>query len=295
MKNRNILGYLYLMGASMMWGGMFVISKYILNYIPPFTLLWIRYLIAVLILGGVLVYRKSMRIQWSDLPFMIWLGFIGYVVSIGGALVGTKLSNAHMASIMTSSAPAFTYVLGIWILKEKFNLKNFGLVMVATLGMVIASGNGPTGNAEYLKGNLVLTIAAISWALFSVQVKKLSASYSTLAITSYSMVSALLLTTPMMVWESGMETLVYLRDPLIFGGTMYVAIIATALAFYLWNHGLELVNTGTGSLFYFFAPLVATILGWLMLDEKLTWNFVVGWLIMVKKPESEVAKTVRKI
>ena len=42
---------------------------------------------------------------------LVWIGFIGYFVSIGAQFVGTKLSDAHTGALLTTSSPVFTVLL----------------------------------------------------------------------------------------------------------------------------------------------------------------------------------------
>ena len=73
-----------------------------------------------------------------------------------------------------------------------------------------------------------------------------------------------------------------LTDPTIGGGLLYLGIVSTALAFILWNRGLQLLNASSGGLFFFFQPLVGTLLGWLLLGETIGGTFWIGsFLILI--------------
>lgn len=51
---QTILGAIYLSLAASIWGGMYVVSKYVLDFIPPLTLVWLRFIIAFVVLYGIL-------------------------------------------------------------------------------------------------------------------------------------------------------------------------------------------------------------------------------------------------
>jgi drug/metabolite transporter (DMT)-like permease len=72
-----------------------------------------------------------------------------------------------------------------------------------------------------------------------------------------------------------------LSQPLVLWGIVYLGVVSTAGAFFLWNKGLELMEAGAGSLFFFFQPVVGAFFGWLLLGETLSWNFFVGGLFIV--------------
>lgn len=115
MKNR-LLGAICLSLAASIWGGMYVVSKYVLDFIPPITLVWLRYIIAFVLLFAILKIvqfktksggaKKGSR----DWLLLAWIGFIGYFVSITCQFIGTKLSDAHTGALITSATPAFMIV-----------------------------------------------------------------------------------------------------------------------------------------------------------------------------------------
>jgi drug/metabolite transporter (DMT)-like permease len=83
-----------------------------------------------------------------------------------------------------------------------------------------------------------------------------------------------------------------LVHPTIWGGVLYLGIISTALGFLLWNRGLQLLNASSGGLFFFFQPLMGTLLGWLLLGENIGGTFwigaflvLIGVLIVIKEKD----------
>ncbi|MEC1722966.1 DMT family transporter [Schinkia azotoformans] len=281
---QNLIGAICLSLAASMWGGMYVVSKYVLDYIPPLTLVWLRYVIAFVVLFVVLkiIHLKNdnrTEIKKSDWLLIAWIGFIGYFVSIAFQFIGTKLSDAHTGALITSATPAFIVVFARFILKEKLTVRKITSVLLATLGVLIVIG-WDTKVGTYFLGTIILVGAAITWALLSVYVKVASKRLSSLAITTYAVFFALVFTTPAFVWELQSND-VYYQNTLIVLGVIYLGVVSTAGAFFLWNKGMELMDAGIGSLFFFFQPLVGSFLGWLLLNEKLDVNFFIGGFLIM--------------
>jgi len=281
---KSIVGAVCLSLAASLWGGMYVVSKYVLDFIPPFTLVWLRYVIAFVFLYAILlaVRKKTGRSQTMakrDWLLLVWIGFIGYFVSISFQFIGTKLSNAHTGSLITAATPAFIVIFARFVLKEKITLRKIVSMLLATLGVVIIIG-WDVNVGDYFWGSLILVGAAVTWALLSVYVKVASERMSSLTITTYAILFAILFTTPAMVWELQSHDVFY-KSALIIIGVLYLGIVSTAGAFFLWNKGLELMDAGIGSLFFFFQPLVGTFLGWLLLHEQLSPHFFIGGAFIV--------------
>ncbi|UQD53786.1 EamA family transporter [Bacillus methanolicus] len=281
---QNLLGAICLSLAASMWGGMYVVSKYVLDFIPPLTLVWLRYVIAFVFLFAVLKTvqiknKNRVTIKKRDWLLIVWIGFIGYFVSIAFQFIGTKLSDAHTGALITSATPAFIVVFAKFVLKEKLTVRKIISVLLATFGVVIVIG-WDTNVGTHLLGSITLVGAAISWALLSVYVKVASKRFSSLTITTYAVLFALVFTTPAMIWELQSND-VYYQNILIILGVIYLGIVSTAGAFFLWNKGMELMDAGIGSLFFFFQPIVGSFLGWLLLNEKLDVNFFIGGIFII--------------
>lgn len=277
--NSRIVGALYLSLAAGIWGGMYVVSKYVLDYMPPITLVWFRYVIAFVLLYFILKQEEKKNhfpilIEKKDWLLFTWIGFIGYFLSVTLQFMGTRLSDAHTGALLTSTNPVFTVIFARWVLKEPLYMRKVFSLLLATVGVLVVIGwNHNMGG--FLWGNLLLVGAAITWALLSVYVKVASRRHSSLTITTYSIFFALLFTTPFMIGEAsnGMD---FSWHPMVILGILYLGIVSTAGAFFLWNKGMALMEAGVGSLFFFFQPIVGALLGWTLLGEQLTLNFYLG-------------------
>lgn len=277
---QTFFGSLYLSLAASIWGGMYVVSKYVLDYVPPFTLVWLRYAVAFVVLWGILrMQRVSIPKEKKDWKLIIWIGLIGYVLSISLQFVGTKWSDAHTASLITSATPAFIVLFARWMLHEIITWRKLFALLLATAGVVIVVGLGG-GEAISFVGNVLLVGAALTWALLSVLVKIASTRLSVLVITTYAIFVALVGTTPMMVWEGWKEASLTFSLPVVLG-ILYLGVVSTAGAFFLWNKGMEMMDAGIGSLFFFFQPLVGSVFGWLFLHEQLNIPFWLGGTFII--------------
>lgn len=273
-----LLGAVYLTAAASIWGGMYVVTKYVLDYVPPLTLLVMRLAIAGLILGGFLVAGGGWRVARQHRWLLASLGLVGFTLSLGLQFWGTKLSSAHNGGLITSASPAFIVLFARWLLKERLDwtkLAALGLASAGVLAVIGPESGGTQGGSLWL-GNLCLLGAAVTWALYTVLGKVASQHYSSLAVSSYATASGFLFTLPV-AWatEWGSLSLTAL-PPLVWWGVAYVGIVSTAVAFYLWVKGFTMLDASTGSLFFFAQPLVAAVLGALLLSETLHWYFYVG-------------------
>ncbi|MBG9538192.1 membrane protein [Bacillus thuringiensis] len=281
---QTILGAICLSLAASIWGGMYVVSKYVLDFIPPLTLVWLRFIIAFVVLYGILKIaekkqKKKVTIHKKDWFLFAWIGFIGYFISITCQFIGTKLSDAHTGSLVTSATPAFIVIFAAIILKEKLTARRLLSTIIATIGVIIVIG-WDIEIGSYFIGTIILVGAAITWALLSIYVKIASAKFSSLVITTYAIFFSLFFITPFIVWEFQSNPIEHMNMYVLLG-VLYLGIVSTAGAFFLWNKGLELMDASIGSLFFFFQPIVGSLLGWLLLNETLSSNFFIGGILII--------------
>ncbi|MGO4695639.1 DMT family transporter [Paenibacillus sp. 2TAB26] len=279
MKN-TLLGSLYLSLAASIWGGMYVVVKHVVDFVPPLELVWIRYVIAILSLLFIgVVTKQSWRIEKRDLLLIFFIGLIGNTISIITQEVGTMLSTAQMGAIITSTTPAFIVLFARIILKEKITFKKAISIILATIGVSIIVGNANIDSSLQL-GGVSLLIAALTWALMSVLIKRVPRNYSQIVVTFYTTLVAIVLLTPFTVTRLPELDFQALMHPSIWGGLLYLGVISTACAFLLWNRGLQMLNASSGGLFFFFQPIVGAFLGWLLLGEQIGLSFWIGTILI---------------
>ncbi len=275
------LGALYLSIAASIWGGLFVVVRLVVPFIPPVPLVWLRYAVAAVVLAAaVCVTKTSWRVQRRDWPLFFAVGIIGYTISIVAQEYGTSLSSAQAGSVVTSATPAFMVLFGWLLLKETLTVRKFWSIAMATIGIWLIVGMHDFG-ADFQRGGVSLIVAAITWALMSVLLKRIPHRYPPLIVNFYAVVISFVCLLPFNL--TNIERLPWrtiFSEPLLLGGILYLGAVSTSFAFILWNRGVLLVDTAVSGLFFFFQPLIGSLLGCLLLGEPLTLHFWLGSLLI---------------
>lgn len=276
MRNNRVLGYLSGMTAAAIWGGMYVVSKVILEVIPPFSLLTTRLLLGFSVLMLIVLISKKQTRTFKDIRAYFLVGLVGYGISLGFQFLGTKLSSASNGSLVTSSTPALVLPFAFFLLKEKITPIKLIAILIATLGVfAIIDLRTIDLSSNLFLGNLSLTGAAITWALYSVLVRKYTQNSDIVFATAIMLTGGLPISIPLGVWEY--QTLGYGRIDLpVILGILFLGIISTALAMFLWNYAFTKIAASQASLTFFAQPLIGTLLGWIFLKEEITTLVVFG-------------------
>ncbi|MCI0184392.1 hypothetical protein MM817_02689 [Acidibacillus sp. S0AB] len=230
--NTRYLGALYMALAASIWGGMYVVSKIILATVQPMELVWMRYVVALITLAVcIIVTKQSWKIGWSHVPLVIAVGIVGYALSIWTQFLGTKLSTAQMGAMITSATPAFMVVFARMLVGEKITVRRALSVGLATIGVLMIVGIGGL-SPSYVRGGVILVIAALSWAFMSVIVKRIPQDYSQLTVIMYAISIATILISPVAVPQLIHTPSRIWLHPSIWSGVLYLGIFSTAGAFF---------------------------------------------------------------
>jgi drug/metabolite transporter (DMT)-like permease len=279
MKKQTV-GILSGLAAAAIWGGMYVVSKVVLDVIPPFTLVTLRLVLGIAVLWVIIARRGGMGFTRQQILLAVGVGWVGYGVSLGLQFIGTRLSTASNGALVTSATPAFVLLFAAWILGERITGRRLFALTVSTLGVLaVIDPRTARFSPDLFLGNLSLVAAALTWALYSVLVRRVTRQLEVLPATMIFFWGGLLISVPGTGWELRTIPVGHINLGVVLG-VLYLGIISTALAMYLWNRAFAILEAGKASLTFFAQPVVGAGLGALFLHEKLSFLFLVGGVLI---------------
>lgn len=272
--------------AAALWGGMYVVSKWGFDAIPPVTLAFLRVALGAGVLLALVRVRHPRRSfarrDWRAFAFLgLWVA-----VTMGTQFVGTDLTTASEGSLITVLTPVFTLVLGVFVLDEVATRRlifGMSLALVGTVVVLAGQYDLATIGTGSAAGVALLVLASVGWAIYTVWGKPLIRRYSALETATYSTVLAV----PMLGALVPVElyaTDASVRDlpvtaPLV-AAVLYLGVLSTAVAWFCWYKGLEVVDAGTVAVFFFAQPVVGAALGAAFLGESIGGAFLAGGALM---------------
>ncbi len=277
-----VRGAIYGILAAAIWGGMYVVSDIVLKIVPPFTLLTIRLFLGILTLGVIVWLKRATlrRPNWQETVRLLGVGLLGFGVSVGAQFVGTDKSTAVNGSLVTSASPAFILIFAALILREKLTLQRIAAVVLATIGVIIIIDPGKANfSSDTFFGDMMLAAAAVTWGLFSVLLKLVSKNFDATMVTWVGFIGGLFLTIPAAAFELPQRPIGIVDGGTILG-ILYLGIVSTAAAMWLWNRAFVLVDASAASLFFFAQPLVGAVLSVIVLHQEITSALLIGGLLI---------------
>lgn len=257
-----------------------MVSKVVLEVIPPYSLLSLRLILGAVGLAVVLPWAGGWRVTPRRFMRLFLVGMVGFGISVGLQFVGTKLSTAANASLITSASPAFILLFGIWLLGERATGRRILALALSSLGVIaVLNPRAIALGGSSFWGNLALIGAAITWGLYSVLIRRVSKQGGMVQISLIAFLGGLPISLGLAAAELDQVQTAQISPGVILG-VLYLGLVSTALAMYLWNKSLELLEAGVVSLLFFAQPVVGVSLGAILLREPLGVHFLIGALLI---------------
>jgi drug/metabolite transporter (DMT)-like permease len=274
--------YIALLVQVLLSGGTHIVAKAVVADVEPGVILFLRTLISLVGMTAILVMKGGrLNIDRSDWPLLALVGFLGVPVNQYLYLYGMKFTTAANGALLYAATPSFVLVLSTFLLREKITPKKTTGIALAFAGIaVVIFERGVSFSSEYTFGNLLILVAVIAWAFFTILGKKLIIKYGALSTTTGMMVCGTALFFPFGAYSSVGFSFGQLNggDWL---GIMYLSLGTSVLGYLLWYYALSRIDTAKVAVFSNGQPIVATILSMVFLDYTITGSFVVGGVLTI--------------
>lgn len=273
-------GIIALVLANIIWGAASPIFKLALTNIPPFTLAFLRFFIASVLLAIVLRSSLSYPIRTKK-DFLLLFGYalLGIVLNIIFFFLGLEHTLAMNAPVIISSQPILTFLFSALFLHEPIRKKKIAGVSIGFIGIlvIILEPLLVKGLDGSITGNLFLILATVCAAIATIIGHRLFSNYSPLPVLFYAFVISTALLCPFAALEYAKTPLLYVQlDTRGIGGILFGSVFSSLVAYSAFSWGLSKIKATDASLFAYVDPIAGTILSYFLLHEPITTPFLVG-------------------
>lgn len=283
MKNHNTKIVLFAFLSMICWGLSFVWSKVVFKYYDPITTITLRLVISSVILFAVLFlfYRKEIVPLGKDLKMFVLLSFFEPFLYFIGESFGLQKVDATITSVIISTIPVFTAIVGFYFLKEKLTLINFIGIFVSCSGVVIMMLNREMKFNAPLDGILLIFLAVFASINYGVVMKKISVKYHPIFIIAVQNVIGILWFLPLFL-IFGVHKFVQVTPNFeLLASLICLSIFASSLAFILYTYVVRALGIAKANVYTNFIPIFTAIGAFFILNEGLTMMKVLGIVITI--------------
>jgi drug/metabolite transporter (DMT)-like permease len=268
---------------ALLWGTTWLVVRVGLQELPPLTFAGIRFLVAAAVLTVVLVARRT-RLPRSPADWIMMGGTGLSAIGISYALQfwGMQHVASGLAAVLFSTVPLLTILIAHWVLPdEPMSLPRVGGVVLGTTGVALIFSDqlgGGSPMAMWAMAGFMVGAIAMAHTQVVVRARGHRVDPVLLAAVQTAVGGTVLLAVGTST-EGPLSQLTWsLRAVLAVG---YLSVLGTAVGFvalyYLLRH-MPVTQVNSMMLVH---PLVAIVLGWLVLGEQLSWSVLFGAGVIV--------------
>jgi len=280
------LAYVGLVLTPLFWAGNAVVARGAVENIPPLSMSFWRWIIALAILlpfglPGIWRHRQIIRQRFGSMLALATFSVAAFNSLLYFAATTTTATNI---ALINATIPIFVALLAWVLLGDRTRpVQAFGIALAIT-GIVTVVARGELSVLTSLQaqpGDLIMVLAVFSWGLFSVLLRRQAVPLPALTFLTTQILLGTLVILPF-----------YLTDLFFFAGgfelsqdtalpLLYFAIFPGILAYGFWNHGVHQIGPARAAIFMYLTPVFASVLAGIFLDESLGVYDIVGGLLIL--------------
>ena len=301
-----------MLAATAIWGVAAPVIKYTLEYIPPFSFLFYRFLIVcILLFPFVYTELRRQRVSLKEFPALAISGILGQT-SLILIFIGLEYTSSLDVAVIGIIAPLLMVATGHYFFNDKVNkdigigltIASFGTLVLA-IGPILDSNHSTIPRILRIWGNIIVVIYNLVWTVFVLWSKRIRGEnslkiseaakflgipipkkkYSSQLITGVSFYVGLVTMIPFYILEStgkigsGAFSIVGLG---LGGwvGLLYMAILSSIVAYGLFEWSLKYLKVSDTAIFSYIAPIFTLPAAFLILGELPTKSIIIGSAIV---------------
>ena len=263
--------YLLLTLTTFFWSGNMVVGRAIHADVPPFSLAFWRWSIALLLTLPLAL--PHLRQQWPLLRqgwrAVVALGLLG----VGGyntlAYIALQYTAATNAVLLNAFIPIATITLSWIFLKKHLRLVEGAGVLISLIGVVTIVARGDLATLAALSlniGDLWMILAVFVWAFYTIGLQWRPAGVHPMLMLAAFTTVGLLALAPFYAWDILHGRLIN-PSPTALAGIAYTGLLPGFVGYIFYNRAVGEVGASKASLFIHLMPVFGTLLSAIFLDE----------------------------
>jgi drug/metabolite transporter (DMT)-like permease len=266
----------------LVWGISFLNTRVLLDAgLTPTEIFVARFTIAyvsLLVVGGFKVRFTG----WRDELLFVVCGVAGgsaYFIAENTALELTLISDV---AVLVSTAPLTTALMGaIFYRDERISwLSCMGMVIAFVGSVMLALKDGLVWGNSIL-GDILALLAAFVWAFYSMALKKLNRTYTTLFITRKLFFYGILSALPLLAMEESQINWQAVKRPEVWGNLLYLGLVCSLAAYFIWGITVKRIGAVRASNYFYLSPIISMIAAAIWFGERTNAVAYIGCVLIL--------------
>ena len=277
------MAYFCLAGICLIWGTTFLVMRIGVLKFPPFLFAACRQIIAGIFLTGFLfIVKKEKFPSWNVLRIQAFRGFL--LITCGNGLVSWAevFVPSGLAAIICSTMPVIVILINLTV--NRSEVPNWMIALGVVIGLsgillVFSEYLADFANPNYRMGIILIFVATLTWAVGSMLTKRKNYDTNPFLNAGMQMLFGGLFCLPFSFLFDDLNQVIVSTEVVL--ALSYLILMGSVAAFSMYTYVLAKLPMTIASLYAYINPLVAVVLGWLVLSEKLNLKIGLAFLITV--------------
>jgi drug/metabolite transporter (DMT)-like permease len=270
--------------VAIVWGTTFLAIRVAVETIPAWFVAGIRQFLASVIMLCVLLSKKQFKwIRWKNLGYQIVFASLMLVIANGMTTVAEESVSSSLASLISACSPILVFLGSVAVGLQKFSLRAFAGVLMCFGGILFIFWDGlrDLANPDYRMGMIFLFCAIAGWASGTIFTKKLNIQSGNITLNLF--------------YQFLFAGVVQIIFAFVFSkhynfenwtlksisAMLYLSVFGSVAAFFAFHYALTKISPVQVSILAYINTIIAIFLGWLIMDEQVTFKFILAAILII--------------
>lgn len=236
----------------------------------PIALTGFRIITGFIVFGLLYIIFVRERIDRRDIPLIIGCGLTGVAINMTLFLLGLNYTNPINASLVMSTSPVMVVIFSVIIINEKVSKLNIlGIALALSGAIYLVYKPEQLFSIESMKGDIMIFLNGVSYALYFVLVKKLIKKYKPFTLLMLIYLVGFTAVIPFSIPYMSQIEWSSFNQP-VYLSFAFVLIGITCITYLLNVFAIQFVKASTASSYIYLQPVLATFFAIMMKKDVFT-------------------------
>ena len=276
MNTRQTLGaYAALASSMIIWGFSFLAIKDLMGFVPVFSLLFIRFTIAAVLLGVLAVTRRAIRLPRRDLLVLAGLSVLSPVGYFLFETYGVAFTQPSHVAVIIATIPIAVFLIALARRQEAITWRKAAGILIAYGGILLIIGFSHSESGASLFGDLLVLGAVACAAVRTSLIKDALRRVTPLQLTFYQFFFSLTVFAPLALATDDFSWVGRLQAIHV-GEILFLAVLCSAVAFLAMHYALSKLSAIQVAVAANLVPVITLLAEVALFGSLLTWPKAVG-------------------
>lgn len=275
---------LAILTVAIVWGTTFLGIRIAVETIPGWFVAGIRQFLAGIIMLIILLSKNQLKwIGWENFKHQAIFALLMLVMANGLTTVAEEHLSSSLASLISSCTPILVFLGSVALGMQRFSIRALVGILLCFCGILFIFWNGlkDLSNPNYVTGIVLMLFAIIGWASGIIFTKKMNIKSGNISLNLFYqfMIAGIVQILFAFIFTENYSFESWSLKSI--SAMVYLAIFGSVITFFCFHYALTKISPVQVSILSYINTIIAILLGWLVLDEPITIQFILAAVLII--------------